>query len=330
MGIGILGIGFDLNEAAEVVYPNLIDELVKQGFISTQTYSLYLNDYYSSTGSIIFGGVDTDKFIGNLVVVPILPDAETGNYTSFTVGLTGLSFTFPNDTDYKASLASETDDSLNIILDSGTTLTYLPEDIATPLFDAVGAYIYTSFSDSTGVALIDCNLDATFSFRINNAVTITVPSSEFVIDAFAGDPDEVPSGSPFQETCVFGIQNIGNTDAESGSGLAKTADYAIFGDTFLRSAYVVYDLTNLQIGLAQANLNSTDSNVKELDSSASSLPVFSGVASQTVVSTSTGTSTLTSGTSTASGTGSSSGTSTATGTAAGSSTSGMLSPTGAS
>lgn len=35
----------------------------------------------------------------------------------------------------------------------------------------------------------------------------------------------------------------------------------LFGDTFLRSAYVVYDLDNLQIGIAQTVFNSTKSNI---------------------------------------------------------------------
>ena len=56
-----MGIGFDLDEAAETVYPNIIDDMVSQGLIATKAYSLYLDDYDSPTGSIIFGGVDSGK-----------------------------------------------------------------------------------------------------------------------------------------------------------------------------------------------------------------------------------------------------------------------------
>lgn len=308
IGTGILGIGFELNEAAETTYSNLVADMVNQSKISTMAYSLYLNDYYSSTGNILFGGVDTDKFIGNLVTVPILPDAESGNYSSFTVGVTGLSFAFSNGTTYNQSLSSQSG-SLSSILDSGTTLTYLPDDIATTLFDAVGAYQYTSLGSS--LALVDCGLNVEFDFQINNNVTITVPSDELVIDAFDGIT--LPSDVPFASTCLFGIQNIGSSSGSSGSS-ARTADYAILGDSFLRSAYVVYDLSNLQIGLAPANLNSTSTNVQELKAGESSLPAFSGVASQTASSSSS------SGTSTTS--------STATGTSSGgSSSSGTLSST---
>lgn len=292
VGTGILGIGFELNEAAEKEYSNLVTSLVDQSLIATTAYSLYLNDYYSSTGSILFGGVDTEKFIGNLVTVPILPDSQSKNYSSFTVGLTALSFASSNGTTYNQSLSSE-DGTLDSILDSGTTLTYVPDALATELFDAIGAYQYTSFGESS-IALVDCGLGVDFTFRINDTVSITVPSEELVIDAFAGYQDTLPDDVPFNSTCLFGIQSIGDTSAESGggggSGSVKEADYAILGDTFLRSAYVVYDLANLQIGLAQANLNSTTTDVQELSASEKSLPQFSGVASQTATS-SSGTST---------------------------------------
>lgn len=301
VGTGILGIGFELNEAAEKEYSNLVTSLESQSLIATTAYSLYLNDYYSSTGSILFGGVDTEKFIGNLVTVPILPDSLSKNYSSFTVGLTALSFVSSNGTTYNQSLSSEAG-TLNSILDSGTTLTYMPDALATELFDAIGAYQYSSFGESSSIALVDCGLGVDFTFRINDTVSIAVPSEELVIDAFAGYQDSLPDDVPFNSTCLFGIQSIGDTSAESGggggsgSGSVKEADYAILGDTFLRSAYVVYDLANLQIGLAQANLNSTSTDVQDLSAGEKSLPQFSGVASQTATS-SSGTSTSSSGSS---------------------------------
>lgn len=46
----------------------------------------------------------------------------------------------------------------------------------------------------------------------------------------------------------------------------------MLGDTFLRNAYVVYDLQNNQISLAQTNFNATDSNVREIVSGANGVP----------------------------------------------------------
>ncbi|PSR77262.1 aspartic peptidase domain-containing protein [Coniella lustricola] len=320
VGTGILGIGFELNEAAEKQYSNLVASMANQSLIPTMAYSLYLNDYYSSMGSIVFGGVDTDKFIGNLNTVPILKDSVSGEYSSFTVGLSGLEFAFANGTSYTQSLSSE-GGTLDSILDSGTTLTYLPDTIATPLFEAVGAYQYSEFLSESTLAIVDCALDLNFTFRINSTATIVVPRDELVLDVLTGSDgdDSLPSDIPFANPCLFGIQNMGDESEESGGGggdstsISTSTDYAILGDSFLRSAYVVYDLDNLQIGIAQANLNSTSSNVQELSADASGLPAFSGVASQTASSptssSGSGSSSSSSGTSTASGS-SASGTST--------------------
>lgn len=274
-GTGVLGIGFTANEAAETPYPNLVDQMVEQEFIPTKAYSLYLNDYQSSTGSILFGGVDTEKFIGGLTVVPILPDAQTQNFTSFTVGMTAVSFSFPNGTTHNASLQGG---SLDAVLDSGTTLSYFPDDVASPLFEALGAFTYSSLG-SVGLTMVECSLATSgleLNFRFNDSVSIVVPADEVVIDAFGPVNGAIPPEIPLQNPCLFGIQNSGDSLPSEG---ARQIDFALLGDTFLRSAYVVYDLDNNQIALAQANLNSTDTNVQELTTS-SDLSTFEGVDEQ--------------------------------------------------
>lgn len=79
---GIMGIGYDLNEASSTEYPNFMDLMVTNGITNTKRYSIWLNDLDSSTGSILFGGIDTDKFYGTLYSMPIHPNG-TGKYTEF-------------------------------------------------------------------------------------------------------------------------------------------------------------------------------------------------------------------------------------------------------
>jgi hypothetical protein len=78
--IGVIGIGYGLDEASvtsitSVPYPNLIDEMVSQGLIETKAYSLYLDNLEEATGSIIFGGVDTDKFMYVSNLLAMLPSS---------------------------------------------------------------------------------------------------------------------------------------------------------------------------------------------------------------------------------------------------------------
>lgn len=56
----------------------------------------------ASTGSVLFGGIDTAKFSGNLISVQIYPSILRGGgtvFTSFTVAFTSLSATSSSGTD---------------------------------------------------------------------------------------------------------------------------------------------------------------------------------------------------------------------------------------
>jgi hypothetical protein len=66
-GSGLMGIGYDVNEnivsSGSAPYKSIIDTMFDQGLIATKAYSLYLDDQTASSGSIIFGGADTGKFM---------------------------------------------------------------------------------------------------------------------------------------------------------------------------------------------------------------------------------------------------------------------------
>ncbi|KAJ8129129.1 hypothetical protein O1611_g4504 [Lasiodiplodia mahajangana] len=263
---GLLGIGFNTNVAAAKPYPNIIDLLVNQDLIASKAYSLYLDDLYAETGTVLFGGIDTRKFIGRLREVDILPDARSNDYTSFTVALGSLKVNSSSSSNGSELL----DEEIPVILDSGTTLTYLPPRVARRIFET-----FNAVDDTTGTGLVyaSCDLlssekDTTVEFRFggSNGPLIRIPIDEIVLDNVKGYISiglDVPT-LPFDDVCSFGIQPLSNI--------------YLLGDTFLRSAYVVYDLSNNKIALAQANLNGTESNVIEIP--ASGIPLVSGVAAQ--------------------------------------------------
>jgi len=74
-----------------------------------------------------------------------------------------------------------------------------------------------------------------------------------------------------KRVCIFGIAPSGNHQP-------------IFGATFLRSAYVVYDLSNNEISFAQTNFNSTSDNILEITSGPDGVPnaCFVGIVEITV------------------------------------------------
>ncbi|KAH8166603.1 hypothetical protein CIB48_g1644 [Xylaria polymorpha] len=214
---GILGIGYPVNEvqvgrAGKAAYDNLPAAMVTAGSISRNAYSLWLNDLDASTGSILFGGIDTEQYTGNLQTLPI--QANGGVYSEFLITMTSL------------KLGGQT--------------------IATTR--APGrAYVECSLASNTST------LDFTFT-----SPTISVAMGELVLDLVTSSGRR-PTFENGETACLFGV-------APAGSGTN------VLGDTFLRSAYVVYDIDNNQISLAQTKFNATTSDVQEIPSGTTLLP----------------------------------------------------------
>ena len=171
----------------------------------------------ASTGTILFGGYDTTKFSGSLTTLPIVPN--DGGYNVLQVDWSSLSLTDQSGTTtYTADGFSETS-----TLDSGTTLSKVPSDVFASLIQYFNLQAQSE-SDGSTEYYVDCSIASSqgsidFGF---SGVTIQVPFSELALS----------TGS---DSCLFGLQ--------PGDG--------VLGDTFLRSAYVLYDLGNDQISLAQ-------------------------------------------------------------------------------
>lgn len=230
------------------------------------------------TGSILFGGVDTAKYHGNLAVLPV--QATNGSYTDFTVALSSVSVL-----DCSGAVQfSQTNLALPVILDSGTTDAYLPDSVVNPILGGVGV-----INDNNYGPIVPCDLansPATLSFGFGGGLNISVGLGEFVTPIFNEQGVQPTFRDGAGTICSWGLMS-------SGTGPI------LFGDAFLRSAYVVYDLTKNQIGMAQTNFNTTDTHVVEI--SGSSIPgasitasavvatqTFSGIPQETNAATKTG------------------------------------------
>jgi len=251
---GIMGIGFDLDESitqsGTKPYPNIADVMVTQGLISTRSYSLYLDDLQAATGNVLFGGYDTEKYTGSLETLEIQPDSQTGTISTMTIALTsiGIEDGSGSQTLTKSSFAEPA------LLDSGTTLTLLP----TAIYQALANYFEAQEDAQEGIALVNCDTvqkakgSVNFGFGGSGGPVIKVPYSEFALPIYLtnGQPATFNNGDP---ACAFGMQ----PQDQASLGI-------ILGDTMLRSAYIVYDLDNKQIAIAQSSFNSQSSNIKEI------------------------------------------------------------------
>jgi hypothetical protein len=255
-GQGILGIGYRLNEvqvtrAGLAPYDNLPAKLVANGQITSNAYSLWLNNLAADSGSLLFGGVDRARYQGSLVSVPIQKIKD--DYSEFFITMTKLRL---------GSTVIQDDMALAVLLDTGSTLTYLPDDLVEEIYNKTNAV----FEPQEGVAFVPCALGeqtANMTFFFSEPASIAVPLSELVINLVdvTGRQLSFSNGVP---ACLFGIAPAGQSAS-------------VLGDTFLRSAYVVYDLDNNEISMAQTVFNATTSDIVEIGKGKSSVPGSSAV-----------------------------------------------------
>ena len=224
--------------------------------IQTNAYSLWLDDLQSSTGSILFGGVDADKYIGSLQKLPV--GRIQGRYVQFVLTINRIAISQNGN-----SRTLSSDLPVGVILDSGSTISYLPNDLVDDIYKAFNV----RYSKRQGSGFCSCDLanqDITLDFTFTSP-TISVPIRELVIN---------PNQEEFQKRDALDKrQNVGADGNVCLFGIAPSSgQVSILGDTFLRSAYVVYDLANNEISLAQTNFNSTNSNIREIGTGSDSVP----------------------------------------------------------
>jgi hypothetical protein len=269
MVLGYWGVGYAAEEviaASEgVVLPSLIDNLYAQGIINRRAFSLYLDDQEAGTGSILFGGVDPDKYTGDLVALAITPNS-TGQYDRYAVTWSAVTFNSPSGktTLSPAGMASR------VTLDSGSTLSYFPKAIGDEIISGLGA-VYVAGADGYFVPCADRQSTASldFTFGGSNGPTINVPMNQLIGDYFEGDT--FGNGVP---ACQLNIAIESELQSEE-------VDTLILGDSFMRSAYLVYDLDKNEVAIAQAKFNSTSSNIKAIPSGSAAIPGVSSTATKT-------------------------------------------------
>lgn len=190
-----------------------------QGLIKSRAFSLDLRTVDSPDGALIFGGIDTGKYIGALQKLPILPMEQTPRGADrYYVSMTGVGLTYPD-----GSVTRSQEITVPVFLDSGGTLSRLP----TPIYQAFAAsFEGAEFDSQTGFYFLPCDvadLKGSVDFYFGTKV-IRVPFNDFIWHV--------------QGYCVLGV--------------LPDDDEPVLGDTFLRAAYVVFDQDNRNLHIAQA------------------------------------------------------------------------------
>ena len=237
---GILGLAPSLQGAfgSDQPYTLVLSNMADQGVINSRVFSLDLRHSDSDYGAVIYGGLDTNKFIGTLEKRPIINGLSGEPRLAAALSSVGLTTT-------QTRSFNVTGNDSTVLLDSGTTISRMHASVVQPIADALGAQ-----TDESGYYLVPCSLQTaggSIDFGFGNKV-VRVPMKDFVL---------ADSGN----TCVLGV--------------VATEDLQILGDSVLRAGYFVFDWDNKQVHIAQA-ANCGDTNIVAVSSGPDAVPSVTG------------------------------------------------------
>lgn len=201
--------------------PTFMDNLYKQGSISTEVLGVYFkpesgSDSNDNNGELTLGGTDSSKYSGSISYYPRITSGAAAPYWGLAIG----GFTYGSTT---------LSGSGSGIIDTGTTLIYIPTSAYNNFLSATGG---TTDSNS-GLASFNTAPTANFGIKFGSK-TYTLTPSQYLV--------------PQAQYANFGLSS-GKYYAWINNGGSSGVN-TIVGQKFLEQYYSVFDTTNSRIGFA--------------------------------------------------------------------------------
>ncbi|KAL6450761.1 SAP9 Candidapepsin-9 [Candida maltosa Xu316] len=235
--IGVLGIGLPTLQVTSLygyIYENLPIKLVSDGIIGKAIYSIYLNAPNAETGTVLFGAIDRAKYQDNLVTFNMMKTRRSNKYPSrIQIPVSKIDYVTSNGGTSNIFSSSRSGHD-GVVLDTGSTLSYVFSDV----LDSISEAVHGQYSSSIGAYVVDCNLlnsKDVVNIEFGGSKTIKVPVSNLIIEI-----------RPSQ--CILGVlpQSTGSS-------------YMLFGINIIRNAYIVIDVEDYQVSLAQVYFTNKES-----------------------------------------------------------------------
>jgi len=205
---GILGLAYPALSASGAT--PVFDNMMSEGLVSQDLFSVYLSSDDQSGSFVMFGGVDPSYYSGSLNWVPLSAELYW-QITLDSITINGQSIACSG--------------GCQAIVDTGTSLLAGPPNGIANIQSYIGGS-----QDSSGQYIVNCNAinslpDIVFTI---NGIEFPLPASAYIRQT--------------QSYCYSGFQGI---DIPTQSG-----ELWILGDVFIRQYYCVFDRANNQVGLA--------------------------------------------------------------------------------
>ncbi|KAG8905957.1 Type I transmembrane sorting receptor [Tulasnella sp. 403] len=216
---GLLGLGFPANaeSGATPFFVNLVNNRV----LTSNVFAFYMSRNGGSGSELCLGCTDSSKFTGSVSYHPLDPSATNGQQFYWNTPSAGFSYNGGSPTG-----------SFSAVIDSGTTLIYIPTAAAKALYAKIPGAKDASSTLGAGFYTYPCSAKL-------GAIALKIGSQTYPLNPQDFNLGQATSGS---SQCVGGI--IGSDDTG--------ANLAIVGDEFMKNWYSVFDYGNKRVGFAKA------------------------------------------------------------------------------
>eukprot|EP00871_Galdieria_phlegrea_P000621 jgi/Galph1/155/GphlegSOOS_G4931.1 len=211
---GILGMASSALACNPTCVTPLFDTIVQQKSIAN-VFSVLLNP---SNGVLVLGGVDGSFYNGTM------------SYTDMPSN--GIGYYQVNVENVQVNGSSMQQSAFTAIVDTGTTLVYLPSAVVQSLVTYFNKHYPNSIWNGSSSILIDSLSKSYISslpnvvIALKNSVNVSIPPQSYMVPVGGGN-------------YMFGIQSSGGQSA-------------ILGDVLLQNYYTVFDRVNSRIGFGNA------------------------------------------------------------------------------
>ncbi|KAI9696907.1 MAG: hypothetical protein M1820_007982 [Bogoriella megaspora] len=205
-------------EAYQPIFTTMIArDLIQQPIFSLAIYRTYGDS--TDGGYLCLGGLpdpNTVSYSQDFATVPIETTLGVSYYMFYTITVDG--FNYGNATSKRAVAASQ-----QAIVDSGTTLMYLPSDLAHSINSQFNPP--ADYDEDYELWNVDCNAIAPDLSLVIGGKTFTIYGADLVVQSTTSD------------YCSSGVQEA-------------IAPFGILGDVFLKNVVAVFDVGNSQMRFA--------------------------------------------------------------------------------
>lgn len=210
---GLIGMGFPAN--AESGKTPFVFNLFNQGSLPAKLFSVFMARNGASGSELCLGCIDSSKYTGTITYYPLNPSATGGTQYYWNVLSGGMSYN-----------GAVTGSSFDAVIDTGTTLAYVPTSTASALYAKIPGAKSASSTVGSGGYTFPCSTTL-------GTIAMKFGSQSYTINPADFNLGPVSSGS---SSCVGGVFG-GSSDAT-------------IGDLFIKNVYTVFNYGTSSVGFA--------------------------------------------------------------------------------